>query len=120
MTVSCFEDLECWQAGRELNQYIWSLIDSGAFRRDFALIDQINRSAGSVMDNIAEGFASGSNKEFAKFLSYSQRSAAEVKSQMYRALDRGHINQSQFDALNGKRTEADRKVGGLIKYLKGA
>ena len=44
---------------------IWDLIICGDLRRDFELIDQINRAAGSSMDNIAEGFDGGSNPELA-------------------------------------------------------
>src|SRR5690606_28055071 len=95
-TWRSFEEIECWQVARTMNRRIWSLMEAGAFRRDFALIDQINRSAGSAMDNIAEGFDGGSNAEFAKFLSYTQRSCSEVRSQLYRALDRNHLTQAQF------------------------
>lgn len=74
-----FEEIEAWQVARELNRKVWSLIDSGAFGKDFALSDQLNRSAGSVMDNIAEGFNAGSDAEFVRFLRYSQRSTSEVQ-----------------------------------------
>ena len=113
-----FEELECWQAARKLNREIWKRILEGQFGRDFALIDQINRSAGSAMDNISEGFDGGSNAEFAKFLTYSQRSCSEVRSQLYRALDRSHIDQDAFDELAALALEVHRKTGGLIKYLR--
>lgn len=113
-----FEDIEAWQAARTLNQELWVLISEKAFGNDFALIDQMNRSAGSTMDNIAEGFDGGSNAEFAKFLGYSQRSCSELRSQLYRALDRGHIDESTFEPLTALLSEAHRKTGGIIKYLR--
>lgn len=113
-----FEDVEAWQAARRLNAQVWALVKQGAFGKDFALVDQINRSAGSTMDNIAEGFDAGSNAEFVRFLRYSQRSCSEVKSQLFRALDRSHIDKSTFDALQVTLSEISNKSGGLIKYLR--
>jgi four helix bundle protein len=101
-----------------LNRRIWDLIASGSFSKDFALIDQINRAAGSVMDNIAEGFDGGSNAEFARFLSYTQRSCSEIKSQLARAFDRKHINEQQYGELKVMILEIHRKTGSLIKHLK--
>jgi len=112
-----FEDIEAWQAARQLNQAVWSQISTGAFGKDYALSDQINRSAGSTMDNIAEGFDGGSDAEFARFLRYSQRSCSEVKSQLYRALDRSHISETVFNELIALANEIHKKVGSLIHYL---
>ncbi len=70
------------------------------------------------MDNIAEGFDGGSNPEFIRFLGYAQRSASEVKSQLYRALDRSLINEDQFNQLHAQATLAHAKTGGFIRYLK--
>ncbi len=113
-----FEDVEAWQAARRLNAQVWELIREGVFGKDFALVDQLNRSAGSTMDNIAEGFDAGSKPEFMRFLRYSQRSCAEVKSQLYRALDRNHIDQDTFNRLHATVAEIANKTGGLIKYLR--
>jgi len=118
MAWQSFEEIEAWQVARTLNQRIWEILQSGAFGRDFPLADQINRSAGSTMDNIAEGFDGGSNAEFARFLSYSQRSCSEVRSQLIRALDRCHIDQVIFTELASLTHEIHRKSGGLIKHLR--
>tara|TARA_R110002096_G_scaffold42144_1_gene113707 strand:- start:2332 stop:2694 length:363 start_codon:yes stop_codon:yes gene_type:complete len=113
-----FEDLEVWQDARELNRRIWSLIQRGCFSHDRPLSDQINRSAGSAMDNVAEGFRSGTNPEFAKFVGYSQRSAAEVQSQLYRARDREHVNEVEFQDAMELARKVERKSGGLIRHLR--
>lgn len=70
-----------------------------------------------AMDNIAEGFDSGSDPEFARFLRYSQRSCSELRSQLYRALDRGHVSPQRFEELNQMIEVIHRKVGSLIHYL---
>lgn len=70
------------------------------------------------MDNISEGFDSGTDPEFLRFLSYAQRSSSEGKSQLYRALDRQFISQEQFNTIHELADKAYRKIGALIKYLK--
>ena len=118
MPWKSFEEIDAWQVARKLNQEIWEVIQSGAFGKDYALVDQINRAAGSIMDNIAEGFDGGSKAEFARFLSYAQRSCSEVRSQLIRALDRNHIEFNRYQALVDQLDEVHGKTGGLIKRLK--
>lgn len=66
-TIQKFEELEVWKIARELSNEVFTLTKKESFKRDFSLIDQIRRSSGSSMDNIAEGFGRGSNKEFLIF-----------------------------------------------------
>lgn len=63
-TIHNFEDLKVWQKARLLCKAISSLVSVGNFSKDFRLKDQINRSSGSIMDNIAEGFGRKGNLEF--------------------------------------------------------
>ena len=118
MPISRFEDIESWKLARELAMRVYQVSSDGAFSKDFSLRDQINRASGSIMDNIAEGFDGGSNAEFARFLSYAQRSCTEVQSQLYRALDRHYLDQPQFDELYAMTTQTRSKIGAFIKYLK--
>jgi len=69
------------------------------------------------MHNIDEGFDGGSNSEFVKFLRYSQRSCAEVQSQLYVALDQSYITPEQFDTIYEQAAQTHRKIGGFIRYL---
>ena len=57
-TVKRFEDLEIWQMARELENKVFEETQKGKLSKDYKLKDQMNSAAGSIMDNIAEGFAS--------------------------------------------------------------
>ena len=115
--IERFEDVQGWQKARELTRMVYSVTGQGAFARDFGLRDQIRRAAGSVMANVAEGFDAGSDAEFVRFLRYARRSASEVQSHLYIALDQGYIIQAQFDELYETAAEAKRLIGGFIRYL---
>lgn len=118
MKVERFEDLDCWKQARILSNLVYDLCETRSLGRDGRLRDQITGAAVSVMNNIAEGFDSQSNMEFKRFLSYARRSASEVQSCGYLALDRKLINQEDFHSLY-QQSEITRKVtDGLIRYLR--
>ena len=116
-TIKSFEDIEAWKKARQLSNDIYKLTLEGSFAKDFSLRDQINRSSGSVMDNIAEGFERGSKNEFVQFLSYSKGSAAETRSQLYRAFDRNHITEMGFHQLIEDTQEISKMISGFMSYL---
>jgi len=74
MKVTRFEDLEIWQLARELCKYVFKGTSREPFCSDFRFRDQMRAVAGSSMDNIAEGFDRGGNKEFIQFLYVSKSS----------------------------------------------
>ena len=113
-----FEDLVAWQKGRELTRNIYAVTTAENFRRDYGLKDQIRRAAVSVMSNIAEGFERAGKAEFHQFLVIAKGSCAEVRSQLYVALDAGYISKTQFDGLQAQAEEVARIVGGLRASLK--
>jgi len=50
--IERFEDIEAWQAARELTQQIYKATAQEKFTRDYGLRDQIQRAAVSIMANI--------------------------------------------------------------------
>lgn len=96
---------------------IFELTGKEQFSKEFSLKDQIKRSSGSVMDNIAEGFDRSSSKDFRRFLFIAKSSVSEVKSQLFRALDQNYITNVEFKDAFGLADETGKLIGGLIKYL---
>ena len=117
-TIKRFEDIRGWQSARELTNSVYQMTSEGNFARDFGLRDQIRRAASSVMSNIAEGFDAGSDAEFVRFLGYARRSASEVQSQLYTALDQKYISQETFNSTYKKAEIAKKQINGLIGYLR--
>lgn len=116
-TIQRFEDLEIWQKGRTLCKQIFEFIRRDSFSKDYKLVNQINSSSGSAMDNIAEGFERGGRNEFIQFLSIAKGSAGEVKSQLYRASDRNYITKSEFESAYELADSICKGCNGMISYL---
>ena len=111
------EDIEIWQLARILNKEIYPFLQKLQEKRNYELNKQIERSAGSIMDNIAEGFERDGTREFIQFLAISKASAGEVRSQLYRALDRELINADNFDKFQSDCLLIGNKLGKFINYL---
>ncbi len=116
--IKSFEDIEAWQLARKLANEIYNIFQRDGATRDYSLKDQANRSIGSVMDNIAEGFERGGNKEFIQFLFIAKGSAGETRTQCYRMLDRRYITQDEFEHLTSELLSTSKMIMGLITYLK--
>ena len=118
MKVTRFEDLEIWKEARELCKVVFKVTSIPPFCNDFKFRDQMRASSGSAMDNIAEGFDRGGNKEFYQFLSVSRGSTGEVRSQSYRAFDYGYINEEKLNELLERTDSLSRKTYNLMEHLK--
>jgi four helix bundle protein len=117
-TFKRFEEIESWKRARQLTNRVYELSGQGTFARDFALKDQVRRACVSIMSNIAEGHDRSGTGEFVQFLATAKASAAEVRCQLYVALDQGYIDDEVFEELGRTALETQCLIGGLINYLK--
>ncbi len=113
MSVEHFEELTAWQKARKLTKAIYVVTRREGFARDYGLCGQIQRASVSIMSNIAEGFERGRSADFHNFLVMAKASCAEVRSQLYVALDTGYIDDAEFGRLQAQAQEVARLVGGL-------
>ena len=116
-TINRFEDLQIWQEARRLAKEIHLIAVETDLKSDFRFKEQIKSSSGSVMDNTAEGFERDGNLEFRQFLSIAKGSAGETRSQLYRILDFGCINESKFELLKKDYENLSGKIKNFITYL---
>ena len=72
----------------------------------------------SIMNNIAEGWASQSNPELMRFLKYSRRSCAECQNCLYVALDQEYIIQDEFNIGYDMASRVTQVIDGLLRYLR--
>ena len=118
MKITRFEDLECWQLARDFVKYIYKLTKKPEFARDFRLVGQITDAGVSIMNNIAEGWASQSNAEFIRFLKYSRRSCAECQNCLYVAIDQEYISVNEFSNGYDLAVRVIQVIDGLLRYLR--
>ena len=119
MKLTRFDDLNCWKEARQLTRQVYEGIGQNInWQRDLRLNSQIQSAAGSVMSNIAEGFARRSNREFTQFLFVAISSAAEVQSHLYIALDQNYLCKETFESIYEQANKTARIISGLITYLR--
>lgn len=112
MSIATFEDIIAWQKSKLLA--VWVYREFGTLK-DYGFRDQILRASVSIMNNIAEGFDRGSNKELKHFLVIARGSAAEVRSMLMLAEELGYTSRDIKQLEDVK--EISRLLTGFIKSL---
>ncbi|HRN55202.1 MAG TPA: four helix bundle protein [Agriterribacter sp.] len=116
-TILKFEELEIWKQARVLSLKVFQFTQKEIFAKEYRFKDQIKSAAGSVMDNIAEGFERSSRLEFVNFLGIAKGSCGEVKSQLYRALDQKFITGSEFNEVYVQYEGLSAGITAFMNYL---
>lgn len=112
--IKRFEEILSWQKSKDLTISLYKLFKTN---KDYSFKDQIQRASVSIMNNIAEGFERGSNKDFIRFLYISRASCGEVRSMLYLAKDLNYISDEKFNELNKQCIEISKLIYGLIQKL---
>jgi len=105
--------LDVWQRSYQVTLKACKLLKGC---KDYALKDQISRSAISIPSNIAEGAERKTAKDNVKFLYIAKGSCGELVTQMMLARDLGYIPEAIASELINESIEVGRMIGGLIKY----
>jgi len=114
--MKTFEEIPLYQKAKELCLEVYR-INNDQYKKDFGFKDQIQRAAISVMNNIAEGFERGSDKDFIKFLYYSKGSVGEIRSLLNVAVELGYIEFQLYDKLKNDCLDISKQLSNFIKYL---
>ncbi len=91
-----FEKLEIWQKAMEMGEDVNNLAYSFPLEEKYNLSSQMRRAMDSIALNISEGSIGQSNKEQKRFIGYSIRSLAEAVTCLFKAKNRGYIDNVTF------------------------
>jgi len=97
---------------------VYLMTKDSKFYKDRILMDQIRKSAISVLSNISEGYERGSNTDFIRFLYISKASCGELRAQLFIAKDQGYVNEKEFEQTIDTSRRVSGMLGNLISYLK--
>jgi four helix bundle protein len=117
-TFRHFSDIQAWKEARGFARSIYELTGSGRMPGDLALRDHLRRAAVSVMNNIAEGFARGTDPQFAKFLDIARGSAAESESMLFLLEDLVPPMSAEIVALRKRLDLITSLIAKLTSYLR--
>ena len=112
-----FEDLEIFQIARGLCKDIYIITDAESFKCDYRFTQQIRAAAGSIMDNIAEGFESGSDASFVRYLQIAKGSCSEVKSMLFLCEDFQICTSERRNELQTQLFNLSSGIYKLIQFL---
>lgn len=113
--VKNFEELAIFQKASDMSTEVYRITRQGEFRYDSRFVQQIRAAAGSVMDNIAEGFERTGNKEFINFLFIAKGSCGELRSQLIRAHNVGFIDDETFQK---DYTDCKKLSASIMNFIK--
>lgn len=111
----CIENLFIWQESRKVVNGIYAIMTEN---RDFGFKDQIQRAAVSIMNNIAEGFESGSDAKFINFLNIAKGSCSEVRSMLYLCEDFKYCSIEERTELQKQIKQISTGIVNLIEKIK--
>lgn len=114
MAYQSFEDLEVWKRGCRQAVTVCRALDDS---KNYTFKDQMQRAALSVPSNIAEGHERDSKLDFRRFLRIAKGSNAELRTQIYIALELGLLNKSETKPILAECREISAMLQGLIRSL---
>ena len=114
MYLYSFEKLEVWKLSRKYVSEVYDCTKKFPSKERYGLCSQLERSAVSVMSNIAEGTSRTSNKEKIRFIEIAFGSLMENYNQLYASLDQKYISNDLFIKLK----EKVHSIGRMLNALK--
>lgn len=110
-----FDSLFIWQKSRELVNNIYKMMENC---RDWGFKDQIQRASISIVNNIAEGFDSGSSAKFINFLNIANGSCSEVRSMLFLCEDLHLCSEEERVTLQTTTKHISTGIVKMIDHLK--
>lgn len=118
LPVSGYKKLVVYQKSKELVLTIYGLTAKYPKGETYSLIDQMRRSAVSVPANLIEGYSKESSAEFARFLTISIGSLAELEFYIEISYDLKYIDQETSQKTNSLIYEVKKLLYGTRKAVR--
>lgn len=112
--MGTFKDLKTWQRSMDLAVAIYEVTASFPNEERFALVDQMRRSAISVISNIAEGYGRDTDKDLTHFLYMARGSANELSAQIELSKRLRYVSDDVFAKLDAQCIEVSKMLSSLI------
>ena len=113
-----FKNLTVWKISKDFAVLIYNVTNKDAWLKDYGFRDQIRRASISIVSNIAEGDASGTDKNSIHYFYIARGSAAEVFTQATIAHEIGYLSNDDFHKIESIVEEISAKLMNLIKSRK--
>ena len=112
------ERFKAWRWAHRLALEVYDATDRWPRNEMYGLTSQARRAALSIPTNIAEGAARHGRREFARFLSISLGSLAELSYLLLFSRERGLCNEAEWRALESLRDQTGKLVYGLYRRVR--
>jgi four helix bundle protein len=114
---SDFRDLDVWKRGREIRNFVFTLVKQFPEEEKYRLSDQMIRSSRSVTANIAEGYGRYHYQDNIRFCRQSRGSVYELIDHFEVALECAYISKDEYFKINKTLEELLALLNGYVKYL---
>ena len=108
-----YKKLEAYTKAKELVLGVYELLKKFPKEEQYALCDQLRRSAISVPSNVAEGLGRGSEKEQVHFIEIAYGSLMEVETQLDIAFELKYISEEELETMMTLIDREARLLSGL-------
>ena len=114
--MKSFEDLDIYMKSFDFAVVIFELTSKKNINKN--IVNQLERAAISISNNIAEGFELQSNRQFVKFLYIAKGSCGECRNLLAVANKLNQIEDYKYLELKNNAIEISKQLANFIKYLK--
>jgi len=113
-----FEDLEVYQAARELRRAMYDVTRRLPDFEKYGLASQIRRAAVSLTNNIAEGHGRFHYPDQIRFILHSRGSLEELVDDLNVCLDENYVPPDEVTKLKEKALGVLTLLNGYLRYLR--
>ncbi len=117
VTVQSYRELTVWQKSMDLVVEVYRIIKHLPKEEQYALSEQLRRSAISIPSNIAEGNGRSGLKEYVRFLNIARGSKNELETQLLICVRLNYLVYTDINRAMELSEEIGKMLNTIIKRL---